>query len=59
LPIGLDRQEIADQLLVSLNTVRAHLRNLFGNTGTSSQAKLARTPFVATRMVPGLPAHLL
>jgi DNA-binding CsgD family transcriptional regulator len=53
---GLDRQEIADQLLISLNTVRAHLRNLFGKTGASSQAKLVRALFVATRMVPEPPA---
>ena len=56
LMLGLDRREIADRLLISLNTVRAHLRSLFGKTGTSSQAKLVRTLFVATRMAPDVRA---
>ena len=51
---GLDRQEIADRLSVSLNTVRTHLRNLFSKTATSSQAKLVRLLLVTTRTVPDL-----
>lgn len=51
---GLDRQEIADRLSVSLNTVRAHLRKLFDKTATSSQARLVRTLLVTMRTVPDL-----
>ena len=51
---ALDRQEIADRLSVSLNTVRTHLRNLFSKTATSSHAKLVRLLLLATRTVPDL-----
>ena len=34
-------REIADELRVSLGTVRTHLHRVFGKTGTASQADLA------------------
>lgn len=37
---GLNASEVADQLHVSLHTVRSHLKNLFRKTGTTQQSAL-------------------
>jgi DNA-binding NarL/FixJ family response regulator len=39
---GVDLKHIAEQLLVSLTTVRTHLQHVFDKTGTHRQAELAR-----------------
>ena len=36
---GLSRQEIADELIVSLNTIKTHARNIFQKLGVNSQTQ--------------------
>ena len=34
---GLSRSEIADQLVLSLNTIKTHVRNIYGKLGVKNQ----------------------
>jgi DNA-binding CsgD family transcriptional regulator len=45
---GLGPQDAADELGVTLATVRTHLQNLFAKTGTARQADLLRLLMTAT-----------
>ncbi len=44
---GFDNQEIATELWISVNTVRAHLHNIFHKLGVNSRGKLAVLPRLA------------
>ena len=34
---GLSRQEISEELVLSLNTVKTHVRNIYGKLGVNNQ----------------------
>jgi len=42
LPTHLSRQEIADELYVSANTVKTHMRHLYAKLGTHRRAEAVK-----------------
>jgi len=39
---GLSRQEIAEKLIVSLNTIKTHTRNIYGKLGVNNRMQAVR-----------------